>query len=121
MAARLFGRPACYQMTGGEIEVKDGGVGAENGLMALLGRRSDFIERLALRVVGEFDLVVVRGSKAAHFLAAHGIARNVTINTASVPDVQGLAERRYDLAFVGRLTPIKQPEKFFEIVDRVSD
>jgi glycosyltransferase involved in cell wall biosynthesis len=120
VVARLFGRPACYQMTGGEIEVADGGVQAENSLMASLGRRSALVERLALALVREFDLVIVRGGKAERFLEAHGITRNVTINTASVPDVTGVAHRPYDVVFVGRIAAIKQPEQFVEILSRVA-
>jgi glycosyltransferase involved in cell wall biosynthesis len=120
IVARLLGRPACYQMTGGEIEVLDGGVHAENSLMGGLGRRSALVERLALMVVREFDLVIVRGRKAETFLKTHGISGNVTINTASVPDVTGAGSRRYDLLFVGRVAAIKQPEQFVEIVSRVA-
>ena len=120
IVARLFGRPAAYQMTGGEIEVLDGGARAENSLMARLAPGSALVERLALLVAGEFDLVVVRGRKAQRFLASHGIADAVTINTASVAELTGTRDRQYDLVFVGRLAAIKQPEQFVEIVARVA-
>jgi glycosyltransferase involved in cell wall biosynthesis len=119
IVARLAGRPVCYQMTGGELEVLDGGAGCENPVMARLGRRSAVVERLALKVVREFDLVVVRGSRAQAYLRAHGIGETVTVNTASVPSLSGHHGREYDLIFVGRLAPIKQPDQFVEIVSRV--
>lgn len=120
IVARLFGRPAGYQMTGGEIEVIGGGAGAENSVMASLAPGSALVERLALLVVREFDLVVVRGSKAQRFLHERGIVDNVAINTASVVPATAAGARRYDLAFVGRMTAIKQPEQFVEIVARVA-
>ena len=120
IAARLFRRRAAYQMTGGEIEVLGGGAQAENAVMAALAPGSALVERLALLVIREFDLVVVRGRKAQRFLNDRGIVSTVTINTASVATAPESAARPYDLVFVGRMTPIKQPEQFIEIVARIA-
>jgi glycosyltransferase involved in cell wall biosynthesis len=121
VVARLFRRPACYQMTGGAVEVLDGGVHNENAVMAQLGRASRMVERLALAVVREFDLVIVRGRKTQDFLAGHGITANVDVNTGGVAVGAVLAEHReFDLVFVGRLAPIKQPLQFVEILHRVA-
>jgi len=38
IAARIMGRPACYQMTGGPVEVIGGGVNAGNRVLSSLGR-----------------------------------------------------------------------------------
>src|SRR5207245_1362319 len=64
-----------------------------------------------------FDLVVVRGSRAKTFLTDRGV-RAVTVITGSValPTNSSLADRPYDLVFVGRLVAIKQPLQFVEIV-----
>jgi len=121
IAARLFGRPACYQMTGGPVEVVGGGWRAENPLMARLARPSALVEHLALAVIRQFDLVVVRGNKAQAFLARHGVHESVVVITGSIATSSKmlLAQRQYDLVFVGRLTEIKRPLMFLEIVARV--
>lgn len=120
LVARVLGRPACYQMTGGPTEILGGGAYSENRLLAKLERPSALLEKLAIHVVRQFDLVVVRGSKARSFLMDRGI-RTVTVITGSVrPSSEPEpAAREYDLVFVGRLAAIKQPLQFIDIVARV--
>lgn len=122
IVGRVFGRPTCYQMTGGPIEIAGGGVDNENALMSSLGRPSAFLERLAIAVVRRFDLVVVRGDRAKRFLENRGVAGSVVIITGSIdpPRAADGSDRRFDLIFVGRLTRIKQPEQFVEIVSLVA-
>lgn len=120
IAARLLGRPACYQMTGGPVEVIGGGSGSENALSSRLSGPSAFLERLATAVIREFDLVVVRGHKAKEFLVERGVVGTVAIITGSVRQPQAVASaRKFDLVFVGRMTEIKQPIQFVEIVAAV--
>ncbi len=118
IAGKLMGRPTCYQMTGGPVEIIGGGIYAAEGIGAPLGQPSHFIERMALAVVRQFDLIVVRGNKAKGFLATHGITRSVTVITGSVDNhlQQGPTDRDIDLVFVGRLSPIKQIDQFIAIV-----
>ena len=123
VAARLFGRPACYQMTGGPVELAGGGYRSlGNALLGRLRTPSPGLERLALRVARAFDLVVVRGTGGAAFLAGHGLRERVAIVPGSVDGARfrGAAERTWDLAFVGRLAPGKQPVEFVEIVAGVA-
>jgi glycosyltransferase involved in cell wall biosynthesis len=118
VVARVHGRPAAYQMTGGPIELAGGGYANENPLMSRLGRASRLLESLALAAVREFDLVVVRGRQAERFLAARGIRDTVAVITAAVRE-GGATEgtpRDIDVVFVGRLAEIKQPQRFVEIV-----
>jgi glycosyltransferase involved in cell wall biosynthesis len=121
IAGRLFRRPACYQMTGGPVEAIGGGWEAENPLLARLARPSRFVEHLAIAVIRQFDLVVVRGSKAQAFLAHHGLHKSVAIITGSIaqPHRPQHADREYDLVFVGRLTEVKRPIMFVDIAARV--
>jgi glycosyltransferase involved in cell wall biosynthesis len=121
IVARIFGRPACYQMTGGPVEVLGGGVDTENPLMRRLGRPSSLIERLALAVVRQFDVVVVRGEKARTFLRERNVQGHVAVITGSIdcPPPQEGSERPYDLIFVGRVAEIKQPLSFVDIVGQV--
>src|SRR5262249_33969470 len=58
VVAKVLRRAACYQMTGGPTEIVGGGAYAENRLLAKLGRPSTFLEKLAINVVRQFDLVV---------------------------------------------------------------
>jgi glycosyltransferase involved in cell wall biosynthesis len=121
IAARLFRRPACYQMTGGPVEVLGGGWRAENPLMARLARPSPLVEHLVIAVIRQFDLVVVRGTKAQAFLARHGIRESVAVITGSIaqPAKATKVEPLYDLVFIGRLTEIKRPLMFIELAARV--
>lgn len=122
IVARLMGRPACYQMTGGPIEVLGGGVHNENLLMSGLRRPSAYLERLAMAVVRQFDLVVVRGEGATRFLRERGANGAVAVIPGSVRRefFEARGERDVDLIFVGRLSEIKQPLQFVEIVAAVN-
>jgi L-malate glycosyltransferase len=117
----ILGRPSVYQMTGGPVELIGGGYCVENRLMRLLGSPSRGIEKLALLVVRQFQLVVVRGTKAQAYLSDMGHTGMVRIITGSVRRQQGgqAVDRCYDLVFVGRLTPTKQPWVFVEAASEV--
>ncbi len=120
IAARLLGRRACYQMTGGPTEVIGGGFAAENRVLAALGSPSRLLERLALRLVREFDLIVVRGDRARRFLRDHGVSQPLACVPGSIPDREGEPRvRDIDLVFVGRLSEIKQPLQFIDLVAAV--
>lgn len=120
VAARLLGRAACYQMTGGPIELIGGGyLATENQVLGKLRTPSRRLERLALAVAGEFDLAVVRGSSAKRFVCEQTAARHVAVIPGSVDPAriaQAPADRPYDLVFVGRLAPTKQPLQFIDVV-----
>lgn len=118
VVGRLFGRPACYQMTGGPREILGGGWATENRLQRTLGAASPFVERLARRVVAEFDLVVVRGPRARSFVSACGPRGRVVIIPGSVDSnrLGSIVPREYDLVYVGRLTEMKRPLQFLDIV-----
>ena len=123
IAGRLLGRPACYQMTGGPVEVIGGGYRAtENQIQGRLRTPSLWLERVAVAVVREFDLVVVRGRSARQFVVDKASPPAVAVVPGSVNVAQFARlerPRRCDLIFVGRLAPTKQPLQFVEIVDRV--
>ena len=118
VVARLLGRPACYQMTGGPAGIIGGGYGAVDSVEGSLGRPSRLIEAVAIRVVRQFELVVVRGNKAREFLAGYGIDRSVVTITGSVNNHSLPPEdpRDLDLIFVGRLSPVKQVDQVVQIV-----
>jgi glycosyltransferase involved in cell wall biosynthesis len=112
---RVFGRPSCYQMTAGQLEVEGGGWHAENRLLRALDQPSALVERRAAAVIREFDSVVVRGSGAAAYVRKLGYTRNLEVITGSVtPPCASFvfALRPIDIAFVGRLTEYKRPDRF---------
>jgi glycosyltransferase involved in cell wall biosynthesis len=121
--ARLFGKPACYQITSGPLELEGGGWGAENRALRALGRPSPFVARLSAAVVREFDSVVVRGSGAAAYVRGLGFARSLSVITGSVePRVawRDFHARAIDVAFVGRLTECKRPDRFIAVVAAIT-
>jgi len=118
VAGRLLGRPTCYQMTAGAVEIIGGGFGSVESVGATLGHPSKLIEAMALRVARQFELIVVRGSRAKEFLAAHNAKGSVAIITGSVNGCYQSPrnERDIHLIFVGRLSSIKQVHQFIDIV-----
>jgi glycosyltransferase involved in cell wall biosynthesis len=125
IAARLLRRAACYQMTGGPIELIGGGyLATENNVVGRLGRPSPSLERLALAVAGQFDLAVVRGRSAERFVGERCRPSRIAVIPGSIDLTQftdGSGERPWDLIFVGRLAPTKQPLQFVEVVAAVRE
>jgi glycosyltransferase involved in cell wall biosynthesis len=119
VVARMFGRPASYQMTGGPVEVLGGGALSENSVLCRLGRSRRRLEGLAIRLIREFDQVVVRGASARRFLVERGVAEEaIAIIPGSVdPEIVKTSSlRTHDLVFVGRLVEIKQPLQLVQIL-----
>jgi glycosyltransferase involved in cell wall biosynthesis len=121
VAGKLFGRPSCYQMTAGPVEIIGGGFEAIESVGGSLGHPSKLIETMALAVVKLFDLIVVRGSRAKEYIEAQDIKGSVAIITGSVNGCLQLPQndREIHLIFVGRLAPIKQVHQFIAIVDAI--
>ncbi|MDT8302441.1 MAG: glycosyltransferase [Sedimentisphaerales bacterium] len=121
VAGKLFGRPSCYQMTSGPVGIIGGGIGAIDSVGGALGHPSKLIEAMAIKVVRQFELVVVRGNNAQEFLASHDIKETVAIITGSVNSCPKIPQidRVIHLIFVGRLSIIKQVHQFIEIVSAV--
>jgi glycosyltransferase involved in cell wall biosynthesis len=122
LAGRILGRPACYQMTGGPIEIEGGGIGSENSWLTRLHRPSPLLERLGTAAAREFDLVVVRGSNARRWLESRRPFGRIEVVPGSIdPErVRPQAARTIDLIYVGRFTETKRPLAFVEIVAAVA-
>ena len=120
VAGKLLGRPSCYQMTGGPIEIRDG-MGTIESVRGPLERPGKLVKRMAIGIVRKFDLVVVRGNKAKGFLTAYDIKESVAIITGSVDSSWQPQQnnREIHLVFVGRLVPIKQIHQFISSVGAV--
>ncbi len=121
MAGNLLGRPSCYQMTGGPVELIGSGFNTIASVGKTLEQSSKVIKSMAIGVIRKFDLVVVRGNKAKEFLAAHNVKGSVTIITGSVNSYQQLPQndREIHLVFVGRLSPIKQVHQLIAVVHAI--
>jgi glycosyltransferase involved in cell wall biosynthesis len=122
IAGKILGRPSCYQMTGGPVEIIGGGIDAIESVGGALGHPSKLIEAMAVKVARQFDLIVVRGNKAKEFFAGKNIKDTVAVITGSVNGrLQPKHENRINhLIFVGRLCPIKQVNQFIEIVAEIA-
>ncbi len=122
IAGKILGRPSCYQMTGGPVEIIGGGIDAIESVGGALGRPSKLIEAMAVKVARQFDLVVVRGNKAKEFFAEKNIKETVAVITGSVNGSLQPVQNNRDthLIFVGRLSPIKQVNQFIEIVAAIA-
>lgn len=122
VAGRLFSRPVCYQMTGGPVEVEGGGFRQlDNPVMRRIAKPIPWLERLAIAVIGQFDLIVVRGSRAQRFLRDQKISCPIVVIPGSVDPQRftGADLRPYHMIFVGQLIERKRPLEFIEIVASV--
>jgi glycosyltransferase involved in cell wall biosynthesis len=122
VAAAICGARSSFQVTSGQLELEGGGWHAENRLLAALQRPSKLVERAVLFMVRQFDLIVVRGSKARSYLREHGFTGKLEEITGSVTYPSSsltFDQRKIDVLFVGRLTEYKRPDRFVEIIHRV--
>lgn len=123
LLARLFGRPCCFQLTSGKLELEGGGNRAENRLLSSLETPSPLVEKLAFALTRRFDLMIVRGSQADEYVRKLGYTGPMATITGSVriPDtVLAQDERDIDLVYVARLTRRKRPDRYIEVVRRVA-
>jgi len=121
---RLFRRPACFQLTSGELELAGGGNAAENRLLSALGWPSAWIEKLAFALTRQFELMIVRGSLAEQYVRDLGYIGEIEIVTGSVAvpaEIVGWSGRPIDLIFVGRLTERKRPDDFVKVVAAIRE
>jgi phenylacetate-CoA ligase len=119
LIAKLVGARSIYQMTAGPVELIGGGAATENALLSRLRCPSPLLERLALKICRHFDTVVVRGRRARDFLSSRSAACNIEVIVGGVNVVQfanSCGPRCYDVAYVGRLKPIKQPDHVVGVV-----
>ena len=91
-----------YQVTAGQLELEGGGWHSENVLLTMLNHASLAVEKSALRLVRQFDEVIVRGSRAKNYLFENGVANSIRTITGSVaiPDeCTNYSDREYDIIF----------------------
>ena len=113
LVAPIVGARSMYICVGGPAEVLDGGILAENRLFNALRTPDRVVERLLLRAVRTFDLIITMGTSARSFFRE----RDVTSDIHVIPGGLDLALYKpsseppsVDVIFVGRLAPIKRPK-----------
>jgi L-malate glycosyltransferase len=120
VVARVVGARSLYFCVGGPAEVLNGGLLGENRLFSRLEVPDPVTERLLLRAVDDFDLVVTMGEGARAFLAERTTAKRIRVHSGGIdgrrfhPREDGPPET--DLVFVGRLAPIKRVDLFLRVV-----
>lgn len=118
LAARAVGARAIYQNTGGSVEILNGGVSRDIGLPEVANH---WLMPLACAIGNHFDAAVVRGERTRSFLVERATSPQVvviagSVDTARFPEAHG--EREYDIVFLGRVVPVKQPEHLLEVISR---
>lgn len=120
LAGRWLGLPAIYQMTGGPVQLIDGGIGSENALLRRQVKPGRLRARLMHYLAQQFDQIIVRGKKARAYLFDQGVVPSrIHIIPGTVPshffDVEH-SSIRYDLIAVGRLVDVKRYDHLLAIV-----
>jgi glycosyltransferase involved in cell wall biosynthesis len=121
MAARLTGAAAIVQLAGGALEIESGGwEGQAVRIPAFLIRH---LVPLCRSLCSCFDAVVVRGRKTEAYVRQHSRPGRVLVIPGTVnPErfvLQGW-QRHIDIAFIGRIVGLKQPDHICEVVSRVA-
>lgn len=110
LAASLSGSRSMYVCVGGPIEVQDGGLWGESRFFNNLRHADLNIESKLLRTVRQFDAVVPMGNSAREYFESKSVdPKRICPMTGGVElkPSTGAVERDTDVAFVGRLEPIK--------------
>jgi L-malate glycosyltransferase len=119
LAARMIGAKSLYFCVGGPAEVLDGGTMSENRLFGKLRRPHATIEKILLKWVSTFDVVIAMGSSAVKFFKSRNVEADFRIISGGLDTVyfKPLAQAaQYDLIFAGRLVPIKRVDLFLQSV-----
>jgi glycosyltransferase involved in cell wall biosynthesis len=122
LAARLSGARSAYQVTGGANEIVGGGWRSENILVKRLSWPSPVLRVMVNALARRFDVVIVRGEQASRYFIEEIGARNVRIIPGSIRTERfcpNSHERQFDVVWVGRVAPIKQPEQMLSVLAEV--
>ncbi len=124
LMARVFGGKAVYQMTGGPIQIQDGGIGSENRLLKATRFASAKREQRLFDMVRCFDAVIVRGTTARNYVERHQLAKQCICITGAINTERfqpSEADTCYDVIFVGRLVPYKGLDLLLDIISQTAE
>lgn len=123
LVGRLIGARTAYFCVGGPAEVLGGGIKSENRLFERIPGPDEAIERLLVRAVRAFDLVVTMGTGAAQFFRERGIDGMIRVVSGGI-DASRFQVREavpeFDAILVGRLAPIKRIDRFLRAIHLLS-
>jgi glycosyltransferase involved in cell wall biosynthesis len=126
LGAALFNGKAIYQMTGGSIQIRDGGYRSESPLLQATGGPSRLQERALSLMVRRFDAVVVRGQNARKYVEENALSKHCVILTGAVDTdrfkPRGFESKDVDIVTVSRLVrQFKGLERFLAVVRTLVD
>ena len=123
LIARISAARVAYFSVGGPPELIGGGIYSEHALFSRLGRENSFIEGRLISLLRKFDAIFTMGTRSRDFFLA------LNLDTPAIPIAVGINDTRFssrdsisranvefDLVSVGRLSMIKQTDKFLQIV-----
>lgn len=122
LTAAVIGARSVYQATGGPSELIGGGWQSENVFVKKLAWPAPLLETMIRAVVRRFDVIVVRGHRARRYMMETAAGRNVQIIPGSIRTDRFSStrhDRSLDVVWVGRLVPIKQPERILTVLAEV--
>ena len=123
LGASVFGGKSIYQMTGGPIQVVEGGYRSENPLLRATMRPSRVQENLIFSMLRSMDAIVVRGNNALNFVRENSLSDHSFIITGAV-DVHRFtpssADKKFDLIYVGRIIEVKGIDLLLNVVRLLS-
>lgn len=121
--ARLARARSMGHLIGGYAEWEGGGWrGGNRVVMAVLRRPSARVERLFLRVLRTYDVLVTMGEETRRRLVALGFDGDriavIPPTVATVEEVDGrpASGDRYDIVWMGRLVPVKRLEDLIDSI-----
>ncbi len=124
LLSKIVGARSLYICGGGPREILGGGYSTENRIFSKLNNPDTVIEKMLIRAISDFDLVIVRGKRAVRFFKN----RNATSNFYIVPGGidgrrfrQGSVAPTFDLIFVGRLSSVKRVNLFLNAVKIIKE
>jgi glycosyltransferase involved in cell wall biosynthesis len=125
LVAAMRGMRSLYICGGGVREVEGGGFRTQNKLFMKIGYESKVIERLLVRTACDIDYIVTMGTSVRDFFQERGARGAVVVipggfdtNEFSPPSAS--VEKEFDLITVGRVSSVKRPDIFIDIVDQLN-
>lgn len=118
LLARIIGARSLYFNGGGPTEVIGGGY-LGNRVFRRLKAPDFVIEKLLLRTVSAFDIVIVMGSRTIEFFKSYGVTTVFCIEPVGKDETRffpSFSPRNIDLILVARLSQVKRVDIFLEAI-----
>jgi glycosyltransferase involved in cell wall biosynthesis len=118
LLARMIGARSLYFNGGGPTEVIGGGY-LGNRIFRRLKAPDFVIEKLLLRTVSAFDIVIVMGSRTIEFFKSYGVTTVFCIEPVGKDETRffsSFSPRNIDLILVARLSQVKRVDIFLEAI-----